>query len=519
MSDNLLKTPSDALSEADQQIALLIAQNPATPSHLLERLSQHQEPEVLRALAKNPNTPQEALFVVGQKYTQEFLENPIVPLWFLEQPDLIGRMPAGLLFRLLEFPLPEMWLLEMAQQAPWHIKSRMVSRPSLSAPVLLLLGKSEDADLGVRVAKHPNTPPETLAWLLASDHPKVRTAALQNPKTPKAFYQLLVRACGDPDLAELSASGALSREEFERLAQHNFFARVIVANHPESPTELLLALSQDLHHYVRRVLARHPRLPLEAQHALLNASGYLVPGRVHLLENPALAPEIVAQLASDSVPAVQFAYINSSYIPREALLPEMLAAIGDSVDGPGGPVLRAFLPTTIERLFHEVNNEQEWLQLAEDAPALTRFLLHHAKSPDALWLKFGKGADAALFEGDLLAKRQLSEEVLWALSENAEQACLLAVSRHPNTPAKLLARLTDATFVAIKNTVAAHKNTSEETLAKLSQSPSASVRRAVAQNPNTPTKILVGFAQEPEVQVKRAALKTLNKKNLLLLLA
>jgi hypothetical protein len=509
MSDNLLKAPSDALSEADQEIALQSARNPETPSHLLERLSQNKEPEVLRALAKNPNTPQEVLFVVGQKYTQEFLENPIMPLWFLEQPDLVKKMPPLLLLRLLDFTLPEMWLAQIAQHAPRHILQRLASLLSLSTQLLTFIGKQNFFEVDLRVAKHPNTAPETLAWLLASEHEKVRAIALQNVRTPKAFYQLLAKACGDPDLRELTSSTAtLTQEELRLLSQHNLFAKTIVAQHSDTTDDVLLLLAESESSQVRRSVAVRPTLPKEILQQLSRDHASEI--RAALFQNPSLPEEIVSLLAQDLSREMQLAYLNSAYITREALLTALVTLHSKLYVGD-------LLPATIERLLQDVTDEQEWLNLAETTPSLQRFLVPHSKSPSALWIRLAK--EKGIFRDGFVSMRRLPEEVLWALSENPEHACLLAVTRHPNTPAKLLARLADASFIAIKNTVAAHPNTSEETLAKLSQHPAASVRRAVAQNQNTPTKMLVSLAQEPDVQVKRAALKTLNQKNLLLLLA
>jgi hypothetical protein len=516
MSNDPRKMATDASSSSetlralvqDQSLALLLAQNPSAPSDVLEKLSQSKEPEVLQALAKNPNTPQATLFAVGQKYIKEFLENPIVPLWFLEQPDLVKKMPQVLLLRLLDFPLPESWLAQMAQYAPRHILSRIAGLPSISSEILSFLAKQNLEEVDVKIAKNPNTTPEVLAWLLASESKKVRTVTLQNPKTPKDFYQLLAKACGDADLSEIKAnSAALTQEELLRLSRHNLFAKKIAASRFDTPPNALLLLSQEQNESLCLRLATHPKLPLEAFQAFSTSMYSEV--RARLFQNPSVPAEVVMLLASDSAFEVELAYINSPHIPQNKLLARIASV---SHVNP-----TEISPKTIERLFQDITDEGEWLRLVEESPFVTRLLLYHQKSPVSLWLKHAKSLDEYAMRDDFLQGRHPPEEVLWVLAENP--ACQQAVARYEKTPAKLLDQLSSSSFLAVKNAVAVHPNTPALTLEKLSKDDATSVRKAIANNLNTPIHILEAFSKRPDTQVKRAALKTLNKKNLLLILA
>lgn len=88
----------------DPQLAALVAANPSTPAALLDKLGQRNETGVQRAVAANPNTPLQRLLALAGHCVAEFFANPMLPLLFLEHPDLLQQLPRSSLLRLVLHP-------------------------------------------------------------------------------------------------------------------------------------------------------------------------------------------------------------------------------------------------------------------------------------------------------------------------------------------------------------------------------------------------------------------------------
>lgn len=82
-------------------------------------------------------------------------------------------------------------------------------------------------DARVRVARNPNTPPETLAALARDTSTTVRAAVAGNPRTPA---EILAELAGDADPA----------------------VRWLAGGHPSTPPRALAALARDPDPTVRR---------------------------------------------------------------------------------------------------------------------------------------------------------------------------------------------------------------------------------------------------------------------------
>ena len=117
----------------------------------------------------DPNTPTEVLFELGKKYPALLVQNPIFPLWLLEDPTL-SRLPLET-------------LVEVAKQ------------PELPSGVLALLSTHEDEFLEVvdSVASNPNTPLEILLRWVEEAHSNTSDIALENTAVPRELVAPLER--------------------------------------------------------------------------------------------------------------------------------------------------------------------------------------------------------------------------------------------------------------------------------------------------------------------------------------
>lgn len=66
-----------------------IAQEETTSPKILALLAQSQDYYVRKNIAANPNTPTEILLVICREFPDEVMNNPVIPLLFLESPDLL----------------------------------------------------------------------------------------------------------------------------------------------------------------------------------------------------------------------------------------------------------------------------------------------------------------------------------------------------------------------------------------------------------------------------------------------
>jgi hypothetical protein len=265
----------------------------------------------------------------------------------------------------------------------------------------------------------------------------------------------------------------------------NYLLRAIVAKNPSLPEEIVADLSKDIYTDVRAAL----------------------------LQRPTLSPELVARLANDPNNNIKLAYINSTHISKADLL-GALRGISHALAYPASFQSLSF--ETIERLFVDINQEQEWFMLVAQDSWLERFLLFHPKAPASLW-RASRNDDAILqTASEMSYQREIPEEILAALSERRSIEIQLIVTKSKRCPPEILEGFAAATNTAIRVTIAAHANTPTTTLESLSQDASVAVRRSVAKNPNTNNEGLLRLSKDSDQQTRRNALRTLNDKNLLL---
>jgi formylglycine-generating enzyme required for sulfatase activity len=91
-------TPNQLCKLAAQSPALarVVAANPAINASVVKLLKKQKDPKVNRALAANPGTPMSDLLELGERYTSEFVQNPIFDLALAADPRFIGNFPENL---------------------------------------------------------------------------------------------------------------------------------------------------------------------------------------------------------------------------------------------------------------------------------------------------------------------------------------------------------------------------------------------------------------------------------------
>jgi hypothetical protein len=162
-----------AVSQQDYSLWLAVAYNPHTPSQLLEHLAQKsrgRDRELIRAVAAHPQTPAYLLaeiIDIGEGIAQIVAENARAPIAVLEQILRKYGSPRDPTFTTLIalHPLLNPRLLMQMYLAPNDVAAKslwLAKQPDTSSAQLVQLAQTDWQVLQLAVARHPQTPSQTL---------------------------------------------------------------------------------------------------------------------------------------------------------------------------------------------------------------------------------------------------------------------------------------------------------------------------------------------------------------------
>ena len=158
---------------------LLRAQDASTPPTVLKKLSASKTKGVRREVAKNPNTPIEVLYTLGEEFPKEFLENPSLPLLLLEEPKLFERIPSKTLAKILQLEEVSDFLIERLNDEAILIalRVRKISKRVIEGCFAYTkkendswLRKEENQKIKEKLAAHPCTTAKILLALARENH-------------------------------------------------------------------------------------------------------------------------------------------------------------------------------------------------------------------------------------------------------------------------------------------------------------------------------------------------------------
>lgn len=317
-----------------------------TPPDWLARAARSSDEAVLKAVARNPNTPKRELFRLWTKFPEAAAENPIVTLWEFTSSKSVGSVIPkrvlvsiyqGFLMRpglsIPEAVIPLEWRIyflksnDFEPRIPLHC---FVRDPNLKVRLALLQRalpeRFEESgpslfpleSLELLLADAPLVIQEAFACALAKKWIAVETDSVEFlEKTARHLYSLELEIlheylsqweCLPPDLIEnLSMRGAprilvnlaslprCTQAHHERLAVNDFAeVRAAVARFTRS-TALQERLFGDPAPEVRAGLASSLHIPDDTQRRLISVRN----AHIHqaLLNNPRVLPEVLAFLA------------------------------------------------------------------------------------------------------------------------------------------------------------------------------------------------------------------------------
>lgn len=287
-----------------------LALHPGLSAMDLDILSYFPDEEVLRRVARHPNT--------GQRTLRRLLE-----LDFGWLKPLLAGNPN----------LPAPLLEDLSHEGDERIRSALLGNPALSEERAERLGFSEDRDK--RRAENEALPPEELAQLAAHPDAEVRALVRANPQTPPhVLRRALQEEARDP--ARRATISAWEWCEFVATAPASWVVRSLIYPHPSFPpallrapalypqvrepraqtawgvvlnpwcgAEVLDAARQHPYRLTHERITRHPNLSAETARAYAEDSEPALRASVAL--HPALSRELLERLTEDQEPAVRAA--------------------------------------------------------------------------------------------------------------------------------------------------------------------------------------------------------------------
>jgi hypothetical protein len=481
------------LLDEHPSLAEIIATNASASENVLREIYSQGEPSHA-ALASNPNTPDAYLPQLSKDYPGEAIRNLKLLRYLDEKHDLCDRLSADFYKYCLSRPSPPPAVFWCALHSGWgglrqlvamhsevtpevvrllsgdpQFRAHLLTRRNTSTFVLddLLFYQEEyDAELMSAIAKHPNTNPESLAFLfrvgfshdLQSHQPPKEASSLQDLKRLSGcglFYRILL--AGFVGLPEV-----ISRELLHDAEPR---VRLALTRNCQIARSVFEALSDDPDPRVKAELIKHPLMSPEKLHEMLYQTDIEV--KVAVAVNPALPPQLVTQLARTESEVIGMALINRSDLTEEALC---LLAVH-----PEEPVLLALLQRELPL--------RAMLYLAHASSSYVRERLAKREGLPAEVVSTLVKQENALIREALLSQPNLNLEALIELSKTKSKRVQMALAQHPQTPHSIMMKLAAQKDETIRLALSKNPNAPADVIEQLSKSKHPDVLLEVLKRP------------------------------------
>jgi ribosomal protein L7/L12 len=403
------------------EYAIWVVQNPSTPVELLWALGSCEDAELRRLVLQHPLLPIPLLYLLGTEFPEIFLQNPVVQLAMLEDPEVFFRWPERVQAALLTLPnISAALLRHVIIHSSSNLRSTALKHPEISAQILAELSSQGAIDLRADIAANPKTSNETLARL-AQDHVDVvRGAVARNPNTP---IELL-----------------------RQLSQEKEPNKGYVIQNPSTPIELLLEIAQSNSQHALYSLKNNKVIPSSSLRTL--SQNGAVSARLAAAAHPNSSPELLDELSDDSNLDVLCAVAQNPATSAGTL--EKLAATNqyrlvESVAS--NPNLPSSL---LQKITQEYQEREEWV-------ILLVVLAQNPALPEEFCFRYLPSLQIAARRTMALHNKHAA--VLAALSHDSSREVRIAIAQNPNTSQEILAALENDPEPAVKQQAAArHQN-------------------------------------------------------------
>lgn len=398
----------------------------------------------------------------------------------------------------------------LATGGPWV---RGVAARHPNTPPESLARLARDPVLGVRVSalRHPFTPEEALWAGSAAVLPILRRAVARNPAATDA---MLARLASDPDPTVRRAVAAHRYLEPKALTvlagDADAAIREAVARHRLTVPDVLEKLSADTDARVRRAAARHPMTPVTVFTRLAADPDENV--RAAMAQRRDLPNDLLCVLACDANGHVHhLARFNRSN-PHDLIgelmhLPNDLEAVHRTVARGKRRLTKRVAPKPVARRYHFSFPTRRWKEPRNPHHSEQHSIAYNPATPPEELARLVEEGDEWILQA-VAGNPSAPVPLLRQLHHHPRRTWRLyhALARNPNFPADLLARMAAQQEASCRRSVCWNPAAPVELLVSLARDPDASVRCAVAGLARTPVETLVAMCEDPDEPVQRSLL-------------
>lgn len=269
------------LAKISIELARLVANNPSTPPELLQELATSNDKAIRKGVVSNPNTPVDLLLKLGKDFPKQLLNNPILSLLFLENPNLLNEIPLPTLLKMLKQKKVPVFFLEWAAEHSDIYVLRAVAQHLHTPTIILekLVINCNDNVICRLIAKNPITPQNVLTQLTNHNDEIVRWYVSQHQNTPESALEKLAAYNPSTRISRFIAQHSKTqRGTLEKLAEHeDIDVRYYVAQHSNTPSSVLERLGLDRSWSgIRLAVAQNSNTPIETLKNLAEDSNPII---------------------------------------------------------------------------------------------------------------------------------------------------------------------------------------------------------------------------------------------------
>lgn len=442
-----------ALASLSSQLARLVARNRSAPADLLAILGSHSDATVRKWVASHPNTPPTVLAKLGTQFPDQLLDNPILDVLLLENPNILKELPIG-------------------------TRRSLLKRENCPASLLEWLAQEEDEGIQLALAMNPNAPAHVLRKLGECKSEKVINAARGHVNYPTA------RKRGQRSLED----GIKATVFGEALTRSQLKATRIllpwVTAHGPTVRQISPVLSGWVRHQLWRAVAGAPCVPKTAFHSLAKDRDKSV--RLAVAGNPCTPPAILEKLSREGEQVVLETVAGNPGTP-----PSVLRYLSK-----GKQALRRIVaenPATPADLLSELaNDESNWM----------RFIVAGNRTTPAGLLRRLSESEDEHVRWCVATHRSTPAVILRQLAADRDRSVREAVAGNSSTPKALLRELATSESRALRREVAGNPSTPTNVLRQLSVDKDRNVRSQVARNASTPATELWSLAVNNSARIR-----------------
>lgn len=531
---NSEQTPPDRLTllaRIDDELARLVAKNPAAPPHLLADLSDSYDAVTRQNVASNPNTPTAVLFELGCEFPEELLSNPIFTLLQLENPNLVSQIPTATLASLYKSPnVPDSFIEWGIKQGNGELYLALTMNPKLSHSLLEKLLYCKDFWATEATVLHINYSRGKLSygeedaiqsvWSIYWGDEDYRDS-LRQLKWFEPIYQKIA-----PILFKNNSSLLDSLVSYgeDLAADPNLEERLTLAKSPDTTRETLVELAFDRNIWIRRNVAKNPKTPPEILELLAYDRDTFV--RENVAASRTANEKTLQQLSQDSMASIRQRVAKNPKTPPDVL--RQLAIAGDR--------------TICNRVAINPNTPASVLENFYREKDYSFYLARNPNTPVAILTELAQSQDRLIREGTARNPRT-PNFMLKRLALDGQDTIRQALAQNPQIPEALsikllsdrskrvlqfatvryLADYPDGLSVVLQHypqsctqdfsffILLLHPDIPSDLLIEHSRSSAWRIRYAIASHAKTPLDILCHLTHDANRIVRSAAIATLRR--------